>query len=113
MEWKDCAYAKINLTLDILGKLPNGYHSLSMVMQSVSLHDDVILRIDSEKPGIRVDCGGGAPSGPENIVWKAARAFLTAAALQTMACRLRLSSGLLPRQEWEAAAAMQPLPFGC
>lgn len=75
MEWKDCAYAKINLTLDILGKLPNGYHSLSMVMQSVSLHDDVTLRIDSEKPGIRVDCGGGAPSGPENIVWKAARAF--------------------------------------
>ena len=31
------AYAKINLTLDVLGKRPDGYHDLSMVMQSVSL----------------------------------------------------------------------------
>lgn len=75
MEWTEPAYAKINLTLDILGKLPNGYHSLSMVMQSVSLHDDVTLRMEPENPGIRVDCGEAAPSGPDNIVWKAARAF--------------------------------------
>ena len=34
------AYAKINLTLDVVGKLSNGYHELLMVMQSVSLHDD-------------------------------------------------------------------------
>ncbi len=27
------AHAKINLTLDVLGKLPNGYHELLMVMQ--------------------------------------------------------------------------------
>ena len=35
------ANAKINLFLDILAKLPNGYHSLFMVMQSVSLADTV------------------------------------------------------------------------
>ena len=39
MKWTEPAYAKLNLTLDILGKLENGYHSLSMVMQSVSLCD--------------------------------------------------------------------------
>lgn len=37
------AFAKLNLTLDVLGKLPNGYHSLKMVMESVELGDDVSL----------------------------------------------------------------------
>lgn len=37
------AYAKINLTLDVLGRLPNGYHTVRMVMQSVSLHDEVTV----------------------------------------------------------------------
>ena len=31
------AYAKINLSLDVLGKLPNGYHEVKMVMQQVDL----------------------------------------------------------------------------
>ena len=35
------AYAKLNLSLDILGQRPDGYHDLKMVMQSVSLHDTV------------------------------------------------------------------------
>lgn len=38
------AHAKLNLTLDILGKRPDGYHDLRMVMQSVSLGD--ILRVE-------------------------------------------------------------------
>lgn len=75
MKWKEPAYAKINLTLDILGKLPNGYHSLATVMQSVSLCDTVCLSREEGTTGIRVDCGGSAPSGPDNIVWKAAKAF--------------------------------------
>ena len=40
------AYAKINFTLDVLGRLPNGYHTVRMVMQSISLHDDVTVRLD-------------------------------------------------------------------
>ena len=43
------AYAKINLTLDVLGKRPDGYHDLSMVMQSVSLADQVIIRETGEE----------------------------------------------------------------
>lgn len=35
------AYAKLNLSLDILGRRPDGYHDLKMVMQSVDLHDTV------------------------------------------------------------------------
>ena len=37
------AYAKLNLTLDILGKRPDGYHEMRMVMQTVSLCDDVTV----------------------------------------------------------------------
>lgn len=74
MKWTEPAYAKINLTLDILGRLENGYHSLSTVMQSVSLCDQVTMTREQEG-GILVDCGGKAPSGPDNIVWKAARIF--------------------------------------
>ena len=33
--------AKINLTLDVLGKRPDGYHEVAMVMQSVALHDTI------------------------------------------------------------------------
>ena len=39
------AYAKINLGLEVLGKRPDGYHEVAMIMQSVSLHDTVILSL--------------------------------------------------------------------
>ena len=37
------AYAKLNLTLDILGKRDDGYHEMQMVMQTDSLHDDLTV----------------------------------------------------------------------
>ena len=42
------AYAKINLAIDVLGKLPNGYHEVSMVMQQIELHDKVSVKWISE-----------------------------------------------------------------
>lgn len=42
------AYAKINLALDILGVRENGYHELDMVMQQVSLYDELTLELLSE-----------------------------------------------------------------
>lgn len=47
------AWAKLNLTLDILGKRPDGYHDLRMVMQSIDLKDTVTLQ-EEDAPGIRV-----------------------------------------------------------
>ena len=38
------AYAKLNLTLDVLGKRPDGYHDLKMVMQSIELSDQLTLK---------------------------------------------------------------------
>ena len=37
------APAKLNLSLDVVGTLPNGYHDLDMIMQMVDVYDDVII----------------------------------------------------------------------
>ena len=39
------APCKVNLSLDIVGKLPNGYHETDMVMQTVSLCDTIFLQL--------------------------------------------------------------------
>ena len=69
------AAAKINLMLDVVGVLPNGYHSLYMIMQSVDCYDYV--RVDrTEKPGIKiVTADPRVPTDNRNIAYKAAEAF--------------------------------------
>lgn len=72
------APAKINLTLDILGRRPDGYHDVAMVMQSVSLYDTVEVDIaDGEGDSVAVSCPAypDVPCDDSNIVCKAARAF--------------------------------------
>lgn len=50
------AYAKINLTLNVLGKRPDGYHALASVMQTVSLADTLLIRTgESETVSCDVD----------------------------------------------------------
>ena len=49
------AYAKINLTLDVTGRLPNGYHRIDSFMQSVSLADKLTVEI-KQGSGIEVGC---------------------------------------------------------
>ncbi|MBQ2926832.1 MAG: 4-(cytidine 5'-diphospho)-2-C-methyl-D-erythritol kinase, partial [Ruminiclostridium sp.] len=69
------APAKINLTLDILGTRPDGYHEMYMVMQSVSLCDEITLDLDSPG-GIRAESGlGYLPSDKGNLAVSAALAF--------------------------------------
>lgn len=68
------AFAKINLSLDVLGTLPNGYHEVKMVMQTVSLFDLVTLTKNSG--GISLECSlRFLPTGPENLAYRAAEAF--------------------------------------
>lgn len=70
------APAKVNYRLDVVGRRPNGYHDLRMIMQRVNLCDEVTIRLVPQ-PGIRVACGrDGVPEGEGNIAWKAARALL-------------------------------------
>lgn len=69
------AAAKINLMLDILEKLPNGYHSLWMIMQSVSVYDRVTVE-KKTSGGITISCSeDGIPTDERNIAYKAAEKF--------------------------------------
>ena len=70
------AYAKLNLTLDILGNREDGYHDLRMVMQSVELHDDVTVAL-TEEDGVVCRCGE-IPGDESNLAVRAARAFFAA-----------------------------------
>jgi len=73
------APAKINLCLHVLGRRPDGYHELSMVMQRISLYDRLELTLTDE-PGVRVVCPGvELPPAGENIAARAARRLLALA----------------------------------
>lgn len=68
------SYAKINLSLDVLGTLPNGYHDIKTVMQTVSLFDLVSL----EKTQSGVELGSTLrflPDNSDNLAYAAAEAF--------------------------------------
>ena len=38
------AYAKVNLVLEVIGKLENGYHDIETIFQTVDLFDDIVIR---------------------------------------------------------------------
>ena len=69
------ARAKLNLTLDVLGKRPDGYHDLKIVMQSITLADDLTLE-DNGTGEIRVRSNlAFLPGGDKNLAVKAALCF--------------------------------------
>ena len=69
------AYAKINLTLDVLGKREDGYHDIKSVMQTISLRDDIQIDIGTGKPWA-IHCDKeDVPTDETNLCWKAAKAF--------------------------------------
>lgn len=75
MVWTEPAYAKLNLALDILGRRPDGYHELRMVMQSIDLADEVSVS-PREEPGLAVSSTlPYLPKGEGNIAAKAAARF--------------------------------------
>jgi 4-diphosphocytidyl-2-C-methyl-D-erythritol kinase len=67
------AFAKVNLSLVVLGKRPDGFHELDTVFQAVGLADRLTFE-DGEGLTLEVD-DPSIPSGPENLVVRAARAL--------------------------------------
>lgn len=66
------AYAKINLGLDVVRKLPNGYHQVKMVMQTVGIYDE--LTLEKAEDGITVTTDSGElPTDENNLIYKAAK----------------------------------------
>lgn len=72
---REKAYGKINLTLDVLGVRPDGYHDLKSVMQTVSLFDDVQMCVGTKRNWELICTTEGVPCDEKNLAWKAARLF--------------------------------------
>ena len=69
------ALAKLNLSLDVLGKRPDGYHDMKMVMQSITLYDTITVE-DNGGQGIRVSSNVGfLPTNEKNLAVAAALRF--------------------------------------
>ena len=72
------AYAKLNLTLDVLGKREDGYHDLQSVMQTVSVRDDIEIDVDTGKPWCLKCDKEDIPCDERNLAWKAAKVYCDA-----------------------------------
>ncbi|GHV33579.1 4-diphosphocytidyl-2-C-methyl-D-erythritol kinase [Clostridia bacterium] len=75
MTLKTNAYAKVNLTLDVLGKRPDGYHELKMAAQSVSLCDELTIELTKSPAFTGLSNKAYIPGDERNHAVKAARLF--------------------------------------
>lgn len=71
------APAKVNLALDILGRRPDGYHEMRMVMQSISLSDTVTVEAAEAGFVLHTD-GDFIPAGKKTLEQRAAEGFFAA-----------------------------------
>ena len=70
------AFAKINLGLDVLGKREDGYHEVSMIMQTIRMYDQLDMR-KSVEPGIHLTTNKKyIPVDENNLVWRAAKLMM-------------------------------------
>lgn len=69
------AYAKLNLTLDVLSKREDGYHDLKSVMQTVSVRDDIEIDVGTGKRWCLKCDKEEIPTDERNLAWKAAKVY--------------------------------------
>lgn len=76
-EYQIKAYAKINLGLDVVRRLENGYHEVKMVMQTVGIYD--VLDFERTDGGIVITTDSGElPTDENNLIYKAAKLMMEA-----------------------------------
>ena len=85
------AFAKLNLTLDVLGKREDGYHDLKSVMQTISMRDDVEIDIGTGKPWKLLCSMEGIPTDERNLAWKAARVYCDAMNIDPNGIEIRIT----------------------
>ena len=69
------AFAKLNLTLDVLGKREDGYHDIKSIMQTISLRDDIEIDLGTGKPWKLLCDKEHIPTDETNLAWKAAKLY--------------------------------------
>ncbi len=73
------SYAKVNLCLDVVERLENGYHNIDTIMQAIDLYDNVTIKLckgSKAAESVRINISsesGEIPLNEDNIVYKAAR----------------------------------------
>ena len=104
------AYAKINLTLEILGLRSDGFHEVKSIIQTIDLADRLDL---SPASRLKVDCDDPSLNGDANLVWQAAVSLAERAGIEPRAhiyMRKRIPVGMgLGGGSSDAAAALLSL----
>jgi len=85
------AFAKLNLTLDVLGKRPDGYHDLKSVMQTISIRDDIEIDLDTGRPWCLHCTDPSIPADETNLAWKAAKVYFDAAGKDPNGLEIRIT----------------------
>ena len=85
------AFAKINLTLDVIGKRPDGYHDLKSVMQTISIRVDIEIDVDTGKEWTLSCTDETIPCNEKNLAWKAAKVFFEAAKIDPNGIAIRIT----------------------
>ncbi len=84
------AFAKLNLTLDVLGKREDGYHDLKSVMQTISIRDDIEIDVETGKPWRLLCSREGIPTDETNLAWKAAKVYCDAMGKDPQGLEIRI-----------------------
>ncbi len=87
----EAAYAKVNLTLDVLGKREDGYHDLKSVMQTLSIRDDIEIDVGTGKPWVLHCTKEGIPADERNLAWKAAKTYCETMNLDPQGLEIRIT----------------------
>ena len=85
------AFAKLNLTLDVLGKREDGYHDIKSVMQTISIRDDIEIDVGTGKPWCLKCDKEGVPTDERNLAWKAAKVFFDAVKQDSDGLEIRIT----------------------
>ena len=89
MTIQEKAYAKINISLDVCARRPDGYHEMVMPMQTVSLCDELTIRAEGE--GVRARCSlRYVPCDDRNLAVRAAKRYLAAIGEEGQGLRIEL-----------------------
>ncbi len=85
------AFAKLNLTLDVLQKREDGYHDIRSIMQAVSIRDDVEIDIGTGVPWTLSCDAEAVPCDRRNLAWKAAEVFFQATGIDPDGIAIRIT----------------------
>lgn len=85
------AYAKLNLTLDVLDKRTDGYHDIKSIMQTVSIRDDVQIDIGTHKEWTLSCDVEDVPCDSRNLAWKAAELFFNTTTIDPEGIAIRIT----------------------